>query len=161
MDADGGTSLFEYALQKVIRRHLDLYFRRASLPPTRYHSVAAVAGPLRVVLGALAQLNPGPQGELAFNAAAHDLATDLGRPLEPPLPESIRPDGLEWALAEIEKATPLVKKRFLVAGGRAVLADGVLLSHEAEFLRAMADAVGVPVPPFIAAEEREIIAGGR
>ena len=53
------------------------------------------------------------------------------------------------ALDKFDLAAPMVKKELLVACGKAVMSDGKIVSEEAELLRAIADTIGCPVPPFI------------
>ena len=46
-------------------------------------------------------------------------------------------------------ASPPVRKQFLNAAAIAVASDGQLQAREAELLRAIADAVDCPIPPFV------------
>jgi uncharacterized tellurite resistance protein B-like protein len=42
----------------------------------------------------------------------------------------------------------MVKKQLLYACAATVFADGDVSNHEAELLRAVADTIGCPVPPY-------------
>jgi hypothetical protein len=44
-----------------------------------------------------------------------------------------------------------VKRNLLLAGGKTVVADGQVTERAAELLRAIADSLDCPVPPFVAA----------
>ena len=50
------------------------------------------------------------------------------------------------------KPSPLIKKNLLEACVHTVGADGVILEGEAELLRAVADTLDCPMPPFVPAE---------
>jgi len=55
---------------------------------------------------------------------------------------------LDKALDKFSQASPLVKREILVACVTAAARDGKLSSREAELLRAIADSIGCPLPPF-------------
>jgi uncharacterized tellurite resistance protein B-like protein len=46
-------------------------------------------------------------------------------------------------------AAPIIKKNLIDACARVVAADGVIQEEEAELLRAVADTLDCPMPPFI------------
>ena len=56
---------------------------------------------------------------------------------------------IDAALGKIEHAIAPVKKVILRACAKVVVADGIIASQEAELLRAIADALDCPVPPFV------------
>ena len=56
---------------------------------------------------------------------------------------------IDRALDHLGQASPRLKALVLDACAHAVASDGVLQSREAELLRAIADALDCPVPPFI------------
>jgi uncharacterized tellurite resistance protein B-like protein len=56
---------------------------------------------------------------------------------------------IDEALNRFDEATPLVKKRLLHACGKVVMADQRITDNEAELLRAIADTIGCPIPPFV------------
>ena len=58
---------------------------------------------------------------------------------------------LDGALDRLAGASGPIKQRLLVAGAHVVSADGVLLTAEAELLRAIAASLDVPIPPLSAA----------
>jgi hypothetical protein len=59
---------------------------------------------------------------------------------------------IDVALNRLAQASPLIKKNLLEACVHVVGADGVILEAEAELLRAIADTLDCPMPPFVAAE---------
>ena len=61
-------------------------------------------------------------------------------------------DQIDAALNRLAQAVPIIKKNLLEACVHVVGADGVILEAEAELLRAIADTLDCPMPPFIAGE---------
>ena len=57
-------------------------------------------------------------------------------------------DRIDAALNRFDRAVPMVKKQLLYACAATVFADGDVSNHEAELLRAVADTIGCPVPPY-------------
>ena len=62
-------------------------------------------------------------------------------------------DKIGEALDKFDAAGPMVKKTLLTACGKTVMADNDIVSDEAELLRAIADTIGCPIPPFVHEEE--------
>ncbi|MCS7338728.1 MAG: Zn-dependent protease with chaperone function, partial [Verrucomicrobiae bacterium] len=58
-------------------------------------------------------------------------------------------DKIDSALNRLSEAVPHIKKLLLDAAAHTVSADGMINDNEAELLRAIADALDCPVPPFI------------
>jgi hypothetical protein len=56
---------------------------------------------------------------------------------------------LDTALERFSQSVPQIKKNVLNACAQTVAADGVIQQREAELLRAVADALDCPVPPFL------------
>jgi Zn-dependent protease with chaperone function len=148
--ADGQLDLFEFMLQKLTRRHLDHYFRRPAPTGIRIIRLTDAPDEISTLLSAFAALN-GPPGSPAhtqsLNAAAASLSSDgitLSLTSEP-----AALDRIGTALDRFDAASPAVKKQLLHACAAAALADGQLSSTEAELLRATADTIGCPIPPFV------------
>ena len=102
------------------------------------------------VLSLLARV--GHPGEKEASRAYAEAIQSLGSRIVdwPPVPAA--DSGLaqaDAALAKLAEAAPAIKKRFLQAAAHAVASDGQLEAREAEMLRAVADAVDCPIPPFI------------
>jgi uncharacterized tellurite resistance protein B-like protein len=57
---------------------------------------------------------------------------------------------VDAALNRLAFAVPQIKKNVLTACAQTVAADGVIHEAEAELLRAIADSVDCPMPPFVA-----------
>jgi uncharacterized tellurite resistance protein B-like protein len=59
-------------------------------------------------------------------------------------------DEIDAALTRLALALPAIKKVVITACVQVVGADGVILETEAELLRAIADTLDCPMPPFVA-----------
>jgi hypothetical protein len=145
--ADEHVSTFEFALQKLLIRTLELG-RKPGAAVVDYYSFQAVTDEISVVLSALAFASTSDPGDAhaAFNAGASQLkliesrlsfldraACDLA--------------ALDTALDKLARASGPIKQRTLMASAHVVVADGQLLVCEAELLRAIAAALDVPMPP--------------
>lgn len=145
MASDHRIDLFEFMVQKILRRHLDLHFRRTSPPHEKYTSLAPLLPEAHVILSLLAQTAGQSEAEIAtaYSAAAAHLPGLSSTPLNADW------TALDAALDKFNLASPLVKQQLLQACGYAVMADATVLNEEAELLRAVADTIGCPVPPFV------------
>jgi len=56
---------------------------------------------------------------------------------------------VDAALNRLAQAAPQIKKNVLTACAQTVAADGLIQEIEAELLRAIADTLDCPMPPFI------------
>ena len=150
IEADRAINLFEYALEKCLDRHLAPAFELDRRQPVQYYSMAPLIDDIACVLSLLTRLGSGnaEAAAQAYADAIHSLGvTPFDRPALP-----VESSGLRHADAAFKKlaqATPIIKKRFLQAAAHAVASDGLLAPREAEMLRAVADAVDCPIPPFI------------
>lgn len=149
--SDGQVDIFEFMLQKVLERHLSAHFKGARSAKVRYTKLSQISNDLNVLISTMTGVGAanGDDLQAAYSLAAEELAKKGDR-LEGILPpERCGLDFVEEALKKIEASTPTMKRDVLHACGLAVMADGVLGSHEAELLRAAADAIGATIPPFV------------
>ncbi len=144
IEADDRLDHFDQALQQMVRRQLDPSFGRAAAAPVRHRRLAPLLGDCALVLAAMARRGSRDRAaaEAAFRAGMSCLAPRL-----PPPPASVPPEDVERALQRLARAAPRLKRRFLDACAACVAADGQVLPAEAGLLRAVADALDVPVPP--------------
>jgi Zn-dependent protease with chaperone function len=148
--ADPKVSTFEFALQRILLRALAIS-RAPSARVAQIYSFQAVTDEISVVLSALAHASSDDEGQAAaaFAAGATQLKLVEGRIAF--LPEAgCGLEKLDAALTKLAGASGPIKQRLLVAGAHVVSADGVLLTSEAELLRAVAASLDVPVPPLSA-----------
>lgn len=149
--ADEEIDLFEYALQRMLLRHLDAHFGRFRPSRIRHYTMDAVRTETAVVLSTLAQVGSRDENaaQRAFIAAAH--LTELSD-LELMPRSMIGLDRLNLALNELAAGAASVKRTLIEACSTCVLVDGKITIQESELLRAIADFLGCPMPPVLAEE---------
>jgi len=149
--SDGQVDLFEYVLQKIVRSQIAPRF----LPPRKaviqYYDIRALVPESALLLSALAyagQTEPAAI-EAAFRQGAAQLSED---PKTFQLLDRTAYDlgKIDTVLDRLNQAAPSIKKRLLDACSATVAADGVIEESEAELLRAIADTLDCPAPPFLA-----------
>jgi uncharacterized tellurite resistance protein B-like protein len=149
--ADGRTGVFEWAVQRIVRRRLASSLGEARAPALRARRPEDVQVEALELLSVLAWL--GARDEAAARAALDAGAAALGFSGWRPLPrDGVRAARLDAALARLDEAAPPLKKRLLEACAACALADGRVVPAEAEIVRAVAASLGVPIPPLGAPE---------
>jgi Zn-dependent protease with chaperone function len=148
--SDGRVDLFEFTLQKIIRRHLAPQFGTARRDVVQYYSLKPLLPDCAVILSALARAGSGDAEEIrkAFAAGAPYLRSTTEDPACLPL-EQCGLEQVDAALDRLAQAAPQLKKNLLEAGAHVAAADGVLQEAEAELLRAIADTLDCPMPPLV------------
>ncbi len=151
--SDGRVEMFEFVLQKIVRRHLATKFTSTRPTGTQYYSFKPLASDCAVILSALARAGSEDSSEIekAFASGAPFLRAPADAELGLMTAENCRPETLDAALNRLALAAPIIKKNLLEAGARVVAADGVIRESEAELLRAVADTLDCPLPPMLAA----------
>lgn len=156
IESDQQIDLFEYVLQKILRRQLEPHFTRVRQPVTQYYSIRPLVPDCAVVLSALAHVGQEGQAEIekAFQEGvpylrARGNEVRLLQRSECALPQ------IDAALDRLVQAAPQLKKNLIEASVHVVGADGVIQEREAEMLRAVADTLDCPIPPFVQIEQGE------
>jgi Zn-dependent protease with chaperone function/uncharacterized tellurite resistance protein B-like protein len=148
--ADGRTTLFEWAVVRVVSRRLAraLGVRRPAAVTAR--TLDEVQVDVLDLLSALAWAGAGEPGaaQAGLDAALGVLGRSGWRVLAR---DRIRGDRLEAALARLDGASPPLKARLIEACAAAALSDGRVRPAEGELVRAVAASLGVPVPPLVPA----------
>ncbi len=154
IESDRQVDLFEFMLQRIVRRHLDIHFNRHKASEDRYKSVAVLVDEIAVLLSSLAGLSSEDPSSVdyAFAAGAAEIEPFIGGKLPFKQASVCGLQHIDDALGRVEHAIAPVKKIILQACGKAVVADGIIAPQEAELLRAIADALDCPVPPFVTME---------
>ncbi len=154
VESDGEIDLFEYVLQKIVLRHLEPHFQQARKPTTQYYAIKPLAGDCAVLLSALAYLGQEEpdQVRFAFQQGANLLSYAAQAELQLLPEEQCELAQVDTALDRLGQAVPQIKKNVLNACAQTVAADGVIQEMEAELLRAIADTLDCPIPPFIPAQ---------
>ena len=149
--SDNETDLFEFMLQKIVMRHLETHFFPERKTVTQFYDLRPLARDCGVLLSATAYAGHenATEAHAAFEQGAQLLAR-IARCEIPWLPPShCDLAQLEAALTRLSQAVPQIKKNVLNACAQTVAADGVIQEREAELLRAIADSLDCPVPPFV------------
>jgi len=150
IEADSEIDLFEYVLQKVVVRHLTPHFVGARKPVVQYYSVKPLLPDCTVLLSAVAHVGQQDAGQIqtAFHLGWQQLRMPAAEPQVLP-PSDCDLEKVDAALGRLGEAVPQIKKNTLTACAYAVAADGVIQEDEAELLRAIADTLDCPIPPFV------------
>ena len=150
--ADGEVSVFEFMVQKALIRHVMLARNPQSYQATAIFSFQAVAAEISLVLSVLASASSGEGAaqSAAFATGAAQLPLLAGK-LAFAGADTWDFNSLDAALDKLAGASGPIKQRTLLAAAHVISADGVILPTEAELLRAIADALGCPMPPLQAA----------
>jgi hypothetical protein len=150
--SDRETDLFEYMLQKIVVRHLETYFFPARKPVTQFYDLRPLVRDCGVLLSTTAYA--GQEDSAQANAAFLQGANVLSRAARSEIPwlpgNQCDLSQIDIALERLSQAAPQIKKNVLNACAQTVAADGTIQEREAELLRAIADALDCPVPPFLA-----------
>lgn len=148
VEADGKIELFEYMLQRMVRSRIGSRFSKNNSPGRTIPSIDALAPACATVFSALAWegADTPEEAEYAFNAGAG---------LFPGTTLELLPRGqcafpkLDDGLDRLDHLAPSAKKQVLAACIAIATADNVITINEAEYLRAVADALSCPMPPMI------------
>jgi Zn-dependent protease with chaperone function len=149
--SDNQTNLFEFMLQKIVMRHLDTRFYPERRPVTQFYDLRPLARDAGILLSATAYAgadNP-TQAQAAFAKGAESLGR-IARAEIPWLPPTeCELPHLGAALDRFAQSVPQIKKNVLTACAETVAFDALIQPREAEILRAIADTLDCPIPPFL------------
>jgi Zn-dependent protease with chaperone function len=150
--ADGQVRMFDYALVHILARHLPPRRQPHTAFAHQTHSFQPLREDVQLVLSAIAHSGAASpaEAEASFRAAAERLPA-MPRPLALQRPEAIDLPRMDRALQRLEGSALGIRRRLVDACAHAAAFDGRVLPAEAETLRAVAEALGCPLPP-IAAE---------
>ena len=140
--ADGKVTPFEYALQKMLLRQLNL--AQAPSQRVQFDSFDAIRSEIAVVLSALAHLSPKDSaGAFAEGSAQIPVIRDQLALLPP---EASGLEQVDAALDKLAASSLPIKQRLLVAAGHVIAADGTVTVEEGELYRALAATLDCPMP---------------
>ncbi|PYM13431.1 MAG: hypothetical protein DME18_09055 [Verrucomicrobia bacterium] len=151
VEADQEIDLFEYAMQKMLRRHLESHFRPGQKAVVQYYVLKPMIEDSVVLLSALAHIGQEDEARIraAFQAGLTRLGLDAQRVAMLAGDECNLPQ-IDQALDHLGQASLQIRSVVLDACAQTVASDGILQAREAELLRAVADTLDCPIPPFIA-----------
>lgn len=142
-EADGQINLFEFMLQKVIGRHVEIGLGLKPVPTMKYRKLEDLEAQVALLLSAFGEL---AGDEAALGKATTEYHEHTGRQL-PRVPAGLA--DVANALDEMDAATPLVKQRILRLCALIATDDARIEDAELELLRATAEAIGAPIPPMV------------
>jgi len=148
---DEKIDLFEYALHRVLLRHLDSAFTKLEQPRIKYHDLEPLLEDSAMVLAMLAYQGHRllTEAEQAYADGSHELGMDVGIPGR----SECSLKRFDEAIVRLRQAAPPVKKRVLAACAACVFSDGKASVTQSELLRALADGMDCPMPPLLALED--------
>jgi len=148
--ADQQIDLFEYSLQRMLKRHLWPHYRQVKKMATQYYALKPLLGDCEVLLSGLAMVGQSSTDEVAkaFQAGISRLGAEAGGLRLQPI-EKANLTQIDAALDRLATSSPLIKKQVLDACAHAVASDGTIQPREAELLRAVADGLDCPLPPLL------------
>jgi len=146
--ADSRVDLFEFTLGHVLRRHLARTHEAAGAPRVEFNTLLPVRDDVAIVLSALAHAGDPERAATAFAAGVTQVPNLPGASVPALRPvDACDVPALTAALARLARVAPRAKHQLVRAAARVVAADGRAHVAELELLRALADAIDVPVPP--------------
>ena len=151
--ADRRLSLFEWALHRVLLRHLDPWFApKQAAPRATTYALRQLGAPLSLLLSTLA--HAGSEDAAAVATAFDTGVAALGEQAPPNLALLPRAEctfgKLDGALASLAVVAPARLRDVVTACAATVACDDVVSGAEGELLRAVADSLGCPLPPLVA-----------
>lgn len=151
VESDRQISLFEFMLQKIVLRHLESYFVPVPKRVAQYYALSPLVGDCGVLISAVAHAGQSDPEKIqdAFVRGSEPLRrTAQARIPFFPQAQCDLPQ-IETALQRLADAAPQIKKNLLNACAATIAADRLISENEAELIRAIADALDCPVPPFV------------
>lgn len=151
IEMDGQVSLFEFALQKVVMRHLEPHFVPPRKTTVQFYALKPLTPDAVVLLSALARVGDEKPDMVraAFQRGVAVIGKTAPVPAEPLALAECGVDKVDAALNRFELAVPQIKRVVLNACAQTVAADGKVQAQEGELLRAIADTLDCPMPPFV------------
>jgi Zn-dependent protease with chaperone function len=159
IDCNGSLDLFEYTLIKMVQRQLRAYFQGPVTAQPRFGRVQEVLPPCTILLSALAHVGDDDESaaRAAFARGAEFLDT-RGEAITFLTRSEWDLAGVDAALGELAAYHEPLRRNVLLACGKTVAADGHVTLRESELLRAIAEALNCPMPPFVEALRSEELA---
>lgn len=146
--ADGRVDLFEWVLQRLMVRHLDLHFDKQPDPKPQYYNLKGLANQCVNVLSALAHVGQrdAMDAQKAFDIGASELGIGNLRMLDR---ASVNLLEVGKSLDTLILASPREKQKLVRGCAKTIAVDGEVSRGEGELMRAVADSLGVPMPPLL------------
>ncbi len=143
IEADGQVEMFEFMLQQVIRRHVEIGTGMVPVPKIKFRKLAEIEAEMMNLLSAFGSVSG---GEGVLGKAFQEYREHTGRE---PYQTEVGLGHVAEALGKMDASTPLVKQQVLRLCSLVVMDDGKVDDLEMELLRATAEAMGAPIPPMV------------
>ncbi len=150
VEADFKTSHFEHILQHVLFRQLDAYFFKTRGKVALIYSIRRMSKECACVLSHLAWLGhfDDKDAKAAFEHGKK-LIIEAEIDLDFQKKSDFTIQDLNNSLNKLATTSPLIKKKMLAACLQCLIHDKNITIEEAEFFRAVSDALDCPVPPWL------------
>ena len=146
--ANEEVSLFEFAVQQLLRRYVPLEPDRGKPRIADIHAIRPLAKDIALVLATLADSGHGNEpviAEQAYQAGANRI--DEVKSLPRPEVSGLKAEQVAAALDHLSKASLPICKRIIDACVQTAGFDGTIEASEAELLRAVSATLDCPIPP--------------
>jgi len=153
IQANKEVSLFEFAVQQMLRRYVPLLPRTGKPGVADFHAIKPLAGSIALVLATLADSAHRDEPDVsrqAYQAGADRI--DQVRSLPRPEVTGLQEDQVAAALDQLSRASLPICKRVLDACVQTAGFDGTIEASEAELLRAISATLDCPIPPLSGAK---------
>ncbi len=147
--SDDEISLIEYAVLRMTLRNLDSIHGVSPRPQIRFTDLSSLANECAALLSAVAWFGSDDRthAEAAFRRGTLRFkGLSIGEIL-PASRASLK--DLDAALDRLSETSPDLKEQIIAAAVDTATADGVITTEEGELLRAIADTLDCPIPPFL------------
>jgi hypothetical protein len=152
---DGRINVFEYAVHRMLKRHVAPAFVKSGPAKVHFYKIAPVLRECGELLSTLAHFGrPDDAGAArrSFDQGVDRLG-DAKRWIQMTPAQQCGIPLVEKALARLAHAAPKVKRTILAACAACVRGAGHVTVRQAELLRAIADALECPMPPLLPGEQ--------
>jgi len=145
IDHDKKVSLFEFAIEKLVERRLDIHFQKEKKPKIKHHHLKPLGRELSLVISALANVSQTDskkawqEGVDTLQKAAPDNMKHLSE-------DEYTLHDLDSALDELALSANPVKRYIIRSMIHCMLSDDKISIDELELLRAMSEAIDCPIP---------------
>ena len=147
MHADDRVTLFEWMLRRMILAHLEPRFRKIAQRRPHIATLAGVKRECRVLLSGLAYAGHREEADAEAAYASARGALQITDVLLPRAECGLA--QIDQALDELAGLAPRLRKQVIYACTTCITDDEQITVTEGELLRAVADALGCPMPPLL------------
>lgn len=150
IESDGQVSFLEFVLHKAIVRHLDHFFEKSASVPVKFRAIVPLLPDCVHLFSALAWLGSA-DADARDSAYSAGISALMAKPGAFPMERQNECNliAVEASLDRIAQADAVTKNKILIACARVILADDLVQPRQEALLRAIADTLGAPVPPFV------------